>query len=126
VLPLPRARLVGTRQRWSLYECLLIHSAKKLAKGTTGYFFEEGWYRRHLAKRGPFLSVTVALNKVSVTCHDGDFSLPRTKFAECPTKSTRQRSRCQCTVHQDFCRVSHSVKTSSSVFQALPSASGTR
>ena len=39
-------------------------------------------------------------------------------FAECPTKSTRQRLLCRLI----FCRVRHSAKPLPSVFRALPSA----
>jgi hypothetical protein len=46
---------------------LLIHSTKELTKGTTEAFFTEGRYRRHSIKREPLPSVTVALDKVSVT-----------------------------------------------------------
>jgi hypothetical protein len=124
VLPLPRARLAGTRQRLRL--CRVFPNT--LDKGTSKwahmvFFFAEGRSIRHSAKE-PLPSVTVALNKVSVTVtwrRDGDFF-----FAECPTKSTRQRSRCRYAVHRDFYVECHTrAKTSSGVFQALPSGSGT-
>jgi hypothetical protein len=50
---------------------------------------------------------TLGKGSVTVTWRrDGDFSLPSTKWhsanAECPTKSTRQRGRCRCTVRRAF------------------------
>jgi hypothetical protein len=72
---LPRAMVAGTRQNCLFAEC----------------------HRRHSAK-DPSLSlgaVTVTfLCRVSTTL--GKF------FAECPTKSTRQRDRCRCTVRRAF------------------------
>jgi hypothetical protein len=67
---LPRAVRADTRQNWPL--CRV--PKKTLGKG----------------------SVTVTWRR------DGDFSLPSDKwhFAECPTKSTRQRGCCRCTVRR--------------------------
>ena len=96
---LPRASRANTRQNWPLCRVL----KKTLGKG----------------------SVTVTWRR------DGDFSLPSVQwhsakfFAEYPTKSTRQRGCCRCTVcraffaecytRQSLCRVLHSAKPLPSV-----------
>jgi hypothetical protein len=83
------------------------------AEGPTASFFAECKYSGHSAKSESLLSVTLwALGTgsapsllpgaVTVTFL---YQVPgdtRQVFAECPTKSTRQISRCRCTVRRAF------------------------
>jgi hypothetical protein len=125
---MPSASLAGTRQRGSLWRVPPNTLGKGTGKGPTRCFFVECLYSRHSAKSEPLPSVNVTLNNVSIAITwrcDSDFSLPRATwhsakvFVECPIKSTRQRSRCRCTVHRDFFGECHTWKSGCRVFSWL-------
>jgi hypothetical protein len=92
---LPSAVALALGKEASFVECLLEHSAKNLTKGPAGRPFAEcmsadTWQRcclRHPTSWWSlfFAEYRLALNKV---------------FVECPIKSTRQRSRCRCTIRR--------------------------
>jgi hypothetical protein len=95
---------MGTLPGGFFAECPKWHSAKKYSLPSAAWkaldkanFFAE-CHKRHSAK-------PPSPSPGAVTCH---FSLPSAlwhsakSFAECPTKSTRQRRLCRCTVCRAF------------------------
>jgi hypothetical protein len=109
-------------------ECHLIRLAKDLLKGPTGSFFAECQYSGHLAKSEPLPSVNTVDARHRLRRYLApwqrlffvEYWLTLDKvFAECPIKSTRQRSRCRCIVRRAFFAECHTRQSLRQVFFRL-------
>jgi hypothetical protein len=125
-------------KKQAFVECLLEHSAKKLTKGPAGRIVAECYSGGHSTKRETLCWVspnTLDKDILFAECHlvhssKAPSPLPAAVTAaflcrvpsdtvECPIKSTRQKSRCRCTVRCSLFAKYHTRQSLRRVFFGL-------